>query len=152
MLIAVFKLVKAVALVAGALAAFEMLRPERAAWIRMWIARMSMETEHQLLARVVQPILRLSRGKLKAAGVALLLYAALFLVEGVGLLLQRTWAEYLTVFATGSLIPFEIWEVAHRASAARIGVLLLNIAIVIYLWWKVRHRESDSGSDRRSAR
>jgi uncharacterized membrane protein (DUF2068 family) len=151
-LIAVFKLVKAVGLIAGALAAFELLRPERAAWVKTWLVRATMQTEHHLLARALRPILNLSRHKLEAAGVALLLYAALFLTEGVGLLLERTWAEYLTVFATASLIPFEVWEVAHRVTVMRIGVLLLNIAVVIYLWVKLKRRGSDSGSARRSAR
>ena len=151
-LIAVFKLVKAVGLIAAALGAFELLRPERAEWVRQWIAHAAMGTEHRLLARAIQPIFHLSAHKLAAAGVALLLYAALFLVEGVGLLLQRRWAEYLTVFATASLIPFEVWEIAHRVSAPRIGVLVLNIAIVVYLWWRLKRRESGSGSDRRPAR
>ena len=151
-LIAVFKLVKAVSLVAGAAAAFELLRPDRAAWVRDHVANGSMVAEHHLLARVISPILRLSPHKLEAAGIALLLYAALFLTEGIGLLTQRRWAEYLTVIATASLIPLELWEVAHRATAMRIGVLLLNVAVVIYLWRKLRRRESDSGSDRRPAR
>lgn len=151
-LIAVFKLVKAIGLVAGSVAAFELVRPERAAWIERWLVRTAMQTEHHLAARLLRPILDLSPHKLEAAGVALLLYAALFATEGVGLLLQRRWAEYLTVFATASLIPFEVWEVAHRASAVRIGVLLLNIAVVIYLWRKLRRRDSGSGSAPRSAR
>jgi uncharacterized membrane protein (DUF2068 family) len=151
-LIATFKLVKAVGLVAGAMAALQLLRPDRAAWVRAWLAQAGSQTEHELLARVLQPVLHLSPHKLEAVGIALLLYAVLFATEGVGLLLQKTWAEYLTVFATASLIPFEIWEVAHRVSAARVAVLVVNIAVVIYLWWKLRHRESGSGSGPRPAR
>jgi uncharacterized membrane protein (DUF2068 family) len=151
-LIAVFKLVKAAGLIAGALAALQLLRPDRAAWIRSWLAQATMQTEHHLLARILRPILRLSPGKLEAIGIALLLYAALFATEGVGLLLQRRWAEVLTVFATASLVPFEIWEVAHRVSAMRVGVLLVNIAVVIYLWWKLKRHESGSGTAPRRAR
>lgn len=139
-LIAVFKLVKAVSLAAGAAAALELLRPDRAAWVRDWLAHGAMATEHHLVARLVAPILRLAPHKLEAAGIALLLYAALFLTEGIGLLTQRRWAEYLTVIATASLIPLEIWEIAHRATAMRIGILLLNVAVVIYLWWKLKRR------------
>lgn len=151
-LIAVFKLLKAMGLVAGAAAALELLRPERAAWVRDQLTHGSMVAEHHLVARVLAPILRLSPQKLEAAGIVLLLYAALFLTEGIGLLMQRRWAEYLTVIATASLIPIEIWEVAHRATAMRIGILLLNVAVVIYLWWKLKRRGSGSGSDRRPAR
>lgn len=152
MLIAFFKLLKAAGLALGGLATLQMLRPDGAARVREWLSQAGMHMEHQLLARVLTPILRLQPRKLEALAIALFLYAALFLVEGAGLMLQRRWAEYLTVFATASLIPFEVWEVAHRASLPRIGVLILNLAAVGYLWWKLKGRGSDSATDRRPVR
>jgi uncharacterized membrane protein (DUF2068 family) len=66
-------------------------------------------------------------------GVIALGYAALFAVEGVGLWRRKHWAEWLTVIATGSLIPIELYELARHASALKLGVLLANVVIVIYL-------------------
>ena len=37
-------------------------------------------------------------------------YSALFLVEGTGLFFEKRWAEYLTIVATVSFIPVEIYE------------------------------------------
>ena len=34
-------------------------------------------------------------------------------IEAVGLWYQRRWAEYLTFLVTASLLPFEIYEIAH---------------------------------------
>ena len=65
-------------------------------------------------------------------------YAALYATEGVGLWLQKRWAEYLTTIATASLIPFEIWELTRGASATKVAALAINIAIVIYLIWVLR--------------
>ncbi|MCA1665112.1 MAG: DUF2127 domain-containing protein, partial [Myxococcales bacterium] len=56
-----------------------------------------------------------------------------FLVEGVGLLLVKRWAEWLTVIVTTSFIPLEIWKIVHHTTAPAIATLVLNIAIVIYL-------------------
>ncbi len=67
-----------------------------------------------------------------------ILYALLEGTEGVGLYLRRRWAEYLTVFATGLLIPYEIWEVLHRATLLRVGGLLVNVAVVAYLAYRKR--------------
>ncbi len=67
-----------------------------------------------------------------------ILYAALEGTEGVGLYLRRRWAEYLTVFATGLLIPYEIWEVLHRVTLFRVGGLLVNVAVVAYLAYRKR--------------
>jgi uncharacterized membrane protein (DUF2068 family) len=58
------------------------------------------------------------------------------LVEGVGLWMRRAWAEWFTVLATASLIPFELWELFVRPADRKLAVLvtvLLNSAIVWYL-------------------
>ncbi len=67
-----------------------------------------------------------------------LLYAALETTEGIGLAKQRRWAEYLTVIATGALIPFEVIEVVHRPTLFRVGALLVNVVIVVYLAYRKR--------------
>ena len=58
--------------------------------------------------------------------------------EGVGLALRRRWAEYLIVIATGLLIPYEVWEVVHKLTLFRLGSLVLNVAIVVYLAYRKR--------------
>jgi len=55
------------------------------------------------------------------------------LLEGIGLWLERSWAAYLTVISTSLLLPFELYEVIDRVSILRVGVLLLNLVIVLYL-------------------
>ena len=71
-------------------------------------------------------------------GLVLIAYALVELAEGVGLALRRRWAEYLIVFATGLLIPYEVWEVVHKVTLFRLGGLALNVAIVAYLAYKKR--------------
>ncbi|OLB88839.1 MAG: DUF2127 domain-containing protein [Chloroflexi bacterium] len=65
-------------------------------------------------------------------------YAVLEGTEGVGLAMRRRWAEYLTVIATGVLIPFEAYEVIHKVTLFRVGALLLNLAVVGYLGYRKR--------------
>ena len=45
----------------------------------------------------------------------------LFVVEGIGLLLHKRWAEYFTVITTGLLMPIEIYELVHRPTILRAG-------------------------------
>jgi len=66
-------------------------------------------------------------------------YAALLLTEGVGLWFEYSWAAYLTVISTSLLLPFELYEVIKRITALRIGVLLLNLVIVLYLVYQLKH-------------
>ena len=67
-----------------------------------------------------------------------LLYAALEATEGVGLAFRRRWAEYLTVIATGLLIPYEAYEVIRHITLFKVGALLLNLAVVGYLAYRKR--------------
>ena len=65
-------------------------------------------------------------------------YAGLEATEGVGLAMRRRWAEYLTVIATGILIPYEAYEVIQHASLFKVGALALNLAVVGYLAYRKR--------------
>jgi uncharacterized membrane protein (DUF2068 family) len=68
---------------------------------------------------------------------AALVYAAVFVVEGVGLMRARRWAEYLTVIVTVSFLPLEILALTHRASPPRVITLAANVAVVAYLVWRL---------------
>ena len=65
-------------------------------------------------------------------------YAALEATEGVGLAMRRRWAEYLTVIATGILIPYEAYEVIMHPTLFKVGALLLNLGVVGYLAYRKR--------------
>ena len=60
-------------------------------------------------------------------------YAMLLGTEGVGLHYRKPWARWLTIVATASLIPLEIYECIRELHLGRVLVLIVNILIVIYL-------------------
>ncbi len=71
-------------------------------------------------------------------------YALVFLVEGIGLWRGRRWGAWLTVAVSASLIPLELYEWTGHRTALRFAVLVVNAAIVAYLW-QVLHRRRRSG-------
>ena len=89
-----------------------------------------------LLLKVLVYIGNFSHTTLLAIG--LLGYALLEGTEGIGLAMRRRWAEYLTVVATGLLIPYEAYEVIHKITFFKVGALLLNVAVVAYLAYRKR--------------
>jgi uncharacterized membrane protein (DUF2068 family) len=138
-LIAVLKFVKAATLVAVAFGAMELLRPEVAQQAQEWFGGLALSTDQVVVQRVLAWIVGLNQRKLELLGLAALLYATLFTIEGVGLWKARRWAEYLTVVATGSLVPFEAYELARRITPIRAAGLALNLAVVGYLIYRLRH-------------
>ena len=73
---------------------------------------------------------------LVAAG--LLAYAALQLVEGIGLFLLKRWGEYVAVIGTSAFLPLEVYELTDKASPLKAGALVVNLAAVFYLVWSKR--------------
>jgi len=85
--------------------------------------------------------------KLTVVGAVGFAYASLFAVEGVGLWLQKTWAEYLTVIVTSSYMPFEIYGLTQEFSASKVVTLVINGAVVVFLIIRiVRERREKNAS------
>jgi uncharacterized membrane protein (DUF2068 family) len=61
-------------------------------------------------------------------------------VEGWALHRRRPWGPWLVVAVTGSLLPFEIYELFHRFHWVRVVVLLVNAAIVAFLVMHAREQ------------
>jgi uncharacterized membrane protein (DUF2068 family) len=132
--IAVFKFAKATALLAVAGISFGLVHGPNYDKVAAWIQRLHLESGRFIIARSAEKLLSLQPKKLILIGVVATIYGLVFALEGYGLWTRKKWGEWLTVIITGSLIPFEIWELVHHFSPLKLGGLALNVAIVIYLW------------------
>jgi uncharacterized membrane protein (DUF2068 family) len=139
-LIAVFKFGKAVLLILVAAGTLSLVRPAIAAYAESAVTALAANGNRHLLPRLLGYILGLRARQLEAIGAGALLYAGLFVVEGVGLWRGRRWGEYLTVIATASLVPLELLELSRRFTAARGFALALNLVIVGYVIGRLRWR------------
>ncbi len=105
---------------------------------------MHVDPEGRHLGRAVHAIAALEGWRIRAVTAGLFVYAALFLTEGIGLVLRKRWGEYWGLIVTGSFVPLELYESARHPGALRIGVLLVNLAIV---WYLARSLRRVSGRD-----
>jgi uncharacterized membrane protein (DUF2068 family) len=136
--IALFKLFKATLLVVVAIGAQRLLHRDIQATIIHWARAVRVDPDDHLLQRILERVARIDAHQIKAISLGLFLYAGLFATEGVGLLLKRRWAEYLTVISTALLLPLEILEVIRHPHVGRVVVLIANVLIVIYLIAQLR--------------
>jgi uncharacterized membrane protein (DUF2068 family) len=142
-LIAVFKLFKALTLIAVGVAALRMVHgnigPDA---ITQMIAKFGFNPGGRYVDQALAKLSSLPPRDFRDFGIGSFIYAALFLTEGVGLWLAKRWAEWFTVILTGSLIPLEVFEIDRHPTIVKIVVLLLNIAIVGYLLVRIRKEQS----------
>jgi uncharacterized membrane protein (DUF2068 family) len=146
--IAVFKIVKAAGLIIAGLGALGLLNAGRANAAEDWLEGLSLREGHHLLSHLAGKGLQLLQNatpkQILVAAAGSFLYAAIFLVEGIGLWRCKRWAEYLTISVTASLLPFEIFAVARERTPIRLGAVVLNLAVVLYLWWQLNETRPDA--------
>ena len=135
-LIGIFRLTKAVFLIGAAFGVLKLMNPAVSLHVREWLEASVPASAHHFVLPLFATLSHLTRQKVELASVALFAYAALFLTEGVGLILEKVWAEYLTIVATASFIPFEIYEIVKKVTIIRMTMLALNVAILLYLVWR----------------
>ncbi len=109
-----------------------------------WAKAVRIDPKNRYLAGLLAKANLVDDRKLKELSGLILVYAALFLTEGIGLLLRKRWAEYLTTIATASFIPLEMYELCRRATVAKVALLVINVAIVIYLIFNLRKTAKNS--------
>jgi uncharacterized membrane protein (DUF2068 family) len=102
--------------------------------------RLGFDPSSNGIQRIIAKVRAISPNKYTVFGIIAIAYGALEGVEGYGLWRRRAWAEYLTVFATGLLFIPEIVEIAKSPTALKIGALLVNLAVVVYLIYRLRRR------------
>jgi uncharacterized membrane protein (DUF2068 family) len=127
-----------VALAAAGVAAVYLTRHDAAQTLARWITQLHLRPGRHWVDGLLATVLDANPQTLRAIEVGTFVYAAVFLVEGVGLLLRRRWAEYLTVIATASLLPLEVYELVERVRTTRALIVVANLAIVLYLIARLR--------------
>lgn len=140
-LIAVFKLVKVVALIAVGVSVLKLVHGGAVDTLYRWITALGLNPDGHYVDVAIGKVAGLRPERLKELGFASFLYAGLFLVEGTGLWLQKRWGEWVTVFITSSLVPLEVFELFHHPSIAKGLMLIVNVGIVVYLVVNIRRQD-----------
>ena len=143
-LIAAFKLLKAIALLAVGIGALKLLHKDVATIFDHWINEFRVDPHNHFINRLLEKLSNVDDRRLKELSVGTFFYSGIFFVEGIGLMLKKRWAEYFTIMTTSSLLPIEIYELARRVSVGRILALAINLAVVAYLVYELRTSRKQS--------
>jgi uncharacterized membrane protein (DUF2068 family) len=96
------------------------------------------DVNHSKLLGFIQRSFTLNPRTLLYLAIGLAAYAIIELVEAVGLWLGRRWGEYFAMVATSVFLPYEIYDLTVKVTWLRVGALLVNLLLVVYLVWSKR--------------
>jgi len=142
-LLAGVKLLKGILLFIVALKLLTLLNKDVGVWFADFIARHRIDPENKIVHGIIEKLAGIENKQLILFSVGSFLYSALQLTEGIGLWLEKRWAEFLTVIATSCLIPLEIYEVFAKFTWIRVGALLVNIFVVWYLSTRLKDEKKE---------
>jgi uncharacterized membrane protein (DUF2068 family) len=139
-LIGAWKLVEAAALLAIAIGLLRYLHRDISGPILHWVRLLRMDPDNHYIHLFLTKALSISPQQIREFSLGSFIYAGLRMIEGVGLVMRKRWAEYLVVIITAIFIPLELYELFHRFTPVRLVVLLLNVAVVLYLARNLRRK------------
>ena len=117
--IGVLKLLKAVLFVSMGFGVIRLLHKDIADVLLRAVTALRFDPENRFVNVLLEKSALLSPHRLKEISFAIFLYAALDIIEGTGLVLEKVWAEYFTLILTGSFLPWEIYEIIRHVTVSQ---------------------------------
>src|SRR5947207_6058061 len=105
MMIGLFKLGKALLFFGLGIGAVHLLHKDLADEVLKLAAALKFDQESRFINLLLEKVDLIDAHRLRLISFGTFGYSALALTEGIGLMLEKTWAEYLTVILTISFLP-----------------------------------------------
>jgi uncharacterized membrane protein (DUF2068 family) len=99
---------------------------------------LGLDPKENWIQRIINDVSKIHANQDLLFGLVAIGYGVLEGAEAYGLFKRRRWGEWLTVVATSLLFIPEIWELTKSATFLKVGAVLVNIAVVVYLLWRLR--------------
>jgi uncharacterized membrane protein (DUF2068 family) len=140
LLIGLFKLGKSILFFCLGFGAIHLLHKDLGDEVMRLATALKFDPESRFVSLVLDKVDLIDAHRLREISLATFGYSAVALTEGVGLLMEKVWAEYLTLILTISFLPWELYELARRPSWFRLSLLLINLAVLWYIVWLLRRK------------
>jgi len=102
--------------------------------VRLALA-LRIDPESHFVNLLLEKVQLLTPHKMRLISAGIFLKAGLDFLEGIGLAMEKTWAEWLTIAITASFLPWEIFEIAKHFTWVKVAITLVNVLLLLYLIW-----------------
>jgi uncharacterized membrane protein (DUF2068 family) len=134
-IIGVFKILEGMLFVLLGLGVVRLLHRDIGDLLLRVVLALHIEPESHFVNLLLEKVQLLTPHKMRLISAGIFLKAGLDFLEGIGLALEKTWAEWLTIGLTASFLPWEVFEIARHFSGVKVVIALLNLLVLLYLIW-----------------
>src|SRR5581483_10668227 len=139
-IIGVFKVLEGLLFVLLGLGVVRLLHRDIGDMLLRAALALRIDPESHFVNILLDKVQLLTPHKMRLISAGIFLKAGLDFVEGIGLALEKTWAEWLTIGLTASFLPWEIFEIIRHFTWVKVGITLINVLVLMYLVWVQRLR------------
>jgi uncharacterized membrane protein (DUF2068 family) len=139
--VAVFEAAKGLLVLMVGFGLFSLMHQNSQQLAQQLIAHFNLNPAHRYSQIFIELAGQLNDGRLWMLAGFALLYTVVRFIEAFGLWHARPWAEWFAALSGAIYIPFELHELWHRPSWLTAATLLVNVAIVSFMIYGLRHAE-----------
>ncbi len=139
--IGIFKLLKSAFFFCMGMGAFHLLHKDLGDEAMRLATALRFDPEGRFVSLLLEKVDAIDAHRLREIGWATFAYSLIALTEGMGLMYEKVWAEYLTLGLTVAFVPWELYELARDPNMARLLLLLANLTVLSYLVWLLRNKK-----------
>jgi uncharacterized membrane protein (DUF2068 family) len=148
--IGVWKLLEGALFIVLGIGALKLIHKDLVEVVTRFLTDLRFDQESRFVNLILEKVALIDPHRLKQISIAIFAASALHLIEGIGLVLRKVWAEYVTLILTASFLPWEMIEIIRHVTWLRVVLMLLNVAVVVYLVFYVqtsarRRAENEAG-------
>lgn len=147
-LIGGFKLLKGVLFILLGIGVLKLEHRDIVDVLTRWLTDWHFDPEGRFVNLILDKAALIDAHRIKQISIAIFCYAGLDFLEGTGLVLEKTWAEYLTLILTASFLPWELFEILRRPTWVKATLTLVNVLVVVYLAFYVQRQSANKARER----
>jgi len=136
--IGVWKLLEAALFIVLGIGALKLVHEDLVDVVTRFLTDLRLDPEGRFVNLILEKVALIDPHRMKQISLAIFCGSALHLIEGVGLVLRKVWAEYVTLILTASFLPWELFEILRHVTWLKVVLTLLNVAVVVYLVFYVQ--------------
>ena len=136
--IGIFKLLKSAFFFCMGMGAFHLLHKDLGDEAMRLATALRFDPEGRFVSLLLEKVDSIDAHRLREIGWATFAYSVIALIEGLGLIYEQVWAEYLTLSLTVAFVPWELYELFRDPKIGRVLLLLANLVVLCYLVWLLR--------------
>jgi uncharacterized membrane protein (DUF2068 family) len=140
LLVGLYKLSKAIFFGAMGAGALHLIHHNFGDFVMGVVDRLPIDPESHFVGLIMDRADLVNHHELRQFSMATFAYSVTCLIEGTGLMRRKVWAEYLTTILTAMALPWETYELIHHFTWLKVGVILVNLGVLIYLLWVLKQK------------